>query len=160
MTGMSFSIGPIVYMALSPQRVTLREVKSGRTFSKVPEVALSGPPKVKILAIGAEARAHASDPGVKVINPFAHPRTLISDFTLAEQFVKLALRRVVGTSIFRLAPVLITHPLGEPEGGFTQVEWRAMRELGFGAGARKVDMLEGREPSDQELLNWKFGAGR
>jgi rod shape-determining protein MreB len=154
---MSFLLGTLVYVAISPERITARDVRSGKSFSDVPELALLTSPKSRILGIGSEARAHQSEAAVRIVNPFAHPRSLISDFTLAEQLLRLAIRRIVATSIFTPAPKMILHPLGAPEGGFTQVERRALRELGFGAGARQVDVLEGREPSDQELLNWTFG---
>lgn len=153
-------LGTIVYLSVSPERVMVRDVKSGKAFADVPDIALSADRR-KTVAIGSEARAHAADSGVKVFNPFAHPRSLISDFTLAEQFVKLAMRRVVGRSVFRLTPKVIVHLPGEPEGGYTQVELRAFRELAFSAagGARQVDVVAGREPTDQEMLNWKFGNG-
>lgn len=151
---MAFSIGPLVYVALSPQRFTVKEVKSGRTFSGVPEIALTGSDKVKVLGIGPEARAHGADPAVRIVNPFTHPRSLFSDFALAEQFVKLAIRRVVGESLFQMSPRVIMHALGEPEGGYTQIERRVMRELALSAGAREVELLEGHEPTDQELLDW------
>ncbi|HKB60470.1 MAG TPA: rod shape-determining protein [Gallionellaceae bacterium] len=155
---MSFMLGTVVYIAVSPERVTVRDVGSGKAFSEVPEIALSGIDKITVVAIGAEARKHASDPAVKVINPFTHPRSLFSDFTLAEQFLKLAMRRVVAGSIFQPSPKVIAHLPGDPEGGYTQIERRVIREMAFSAGARQVDVIEGREPTDQELLNWTFGS--
>lgn len=154
---MSFMPGTVVYIAVTPERVTVRDVESGKLFSEVPEIALSGTDKFKVVAIGSEARKHASDPAVKIGNPFAHPRSLFSDFTLAEQFLKLAMRRVVAGSIFQPSPKVIAHLPGNPEGGYTQIERRVMREMAFSAGARQVDVIEGREPTDQELLNWAFG---
>lgn len=151
-------LGTTVYIAISPERVTVRNVRSGKRFSEVPEIALSADGR-KVLAIGAEARTHASDPAVKIVNPFTHPRSLFSDFTLAEAFLKRAMRQVTNTSILSPTPKVIAHLPGEPEGGYTQVERRVMRELSFSAGARLVDVIAGREPTDHEMVNWTFGNG-
>ncbi len=58
------SLVPTVYIQLSPERITLRNAKTGETLSEVPRIAV---------ATGADA-----------INPFAHPRSLVSDFTAGE----------------------------------------------------------------------------
>jgi rod shape-determining protein MreB len=97
-----------------------------------------------------------------VLNPFKHPRTLVSDFTVAEvvlkQFVKKASQASRG-GIFRFAPIIVFHPLVNPEGGFTQIETRAMHELMIASGARKSIIWMGRELSKQELISQKFGTG-
>jgi len=51
------------------------------------------------------------------------------------------------------------HPLGEPAGGFTQVEARAFHEMALGAGAAKAMVWRGRNLSDQELLSGQFPSG-
>jgi rod shape-determining protein MreB len=150
---------PIVYIQLSPERITLRNARTGLSISEVQEVALASQPSTRIVGIGSEARAHQSDPAVKVVNPFAHPRSIVSDFSVGEQLVKLLLRRMLGRSIFSLSPRIVMHPLGEYEGGYTQIEIRALRELALGAGARQVVVWEGRELSELELLAWEFKSG-
>lgn len=144
---------PIIYVQISPERLTLRNVRTGEFISEVPEVAIAYDNKVRIVGVGSEANLHRSNPSVKIVNPFAHPRTLLSDFTVAEQLLKIFLRRMHGTSIFSILPKVVIHPLGEPEGGFTQIERRAFRELGFGAGASQVELREGRTLTDQEILS-------
>lgn len=144
---------PIIYVQISPERLTLRNVRTGEFISEVPEVAIAYDNKVRIIGVGSEANLHRSNPSVKIVNPFAHPRTLLSDFTVAEQLLKIFLRRMHGTSIFAVSPKVVIHPLGEPEGGFTQIELRAFRELGFGAGASQVELREGRTLTDQEILS-------
>ena len=43
-----------------------------------------------------------------------------------------------------------------PEGGFTQIELAALRELGVGAGAYWVIVWQGRELADEEMLAGNF----
>ncbi len=150
---------PIIYVQISPERLTVKNVRSGQAVSEVPEVAVSAEPKPKILGVGLQARLAASGQQAKVVNPFAHPRSLVSDFTVAEQLIKEFVRRLQGKSFFTLAPVIVIHPLGSPAGGFTQVENRAFREMALGAGASKAIVWNGRNLTDQEVLSKQFPPG-
>jgi rod shape-determining protein MreB and related proteins len=87
-------LAPLLYVQISPERLTIRNPKTGASWSEVPEIALSTGRTPKILAIGAEARLHSATEGVQISNPFGHPRTLLGDFTLGEQLLKLAVLRV------------------------------------------------------------------
>jgi rod shape-determining protein MreB len=151
------SLSPVIYCQLSPQRITIRNVKSGESLSDIPEMAISTStsPK-KILAVGAEARQAAANQSAEVINPFAHPRSMVSDFTSGEQLLKYYFCRYGGGSFFRLAPRVVMHPLGTPAGGFTQIENRAFHEMALGAGASEVTVWNGRNLTDQELLSRQF----
>jgi len=153
------SLMPTVYVQVSPERLTVRNARTGEAISEVPEVAISDGPKPRIVGVGTEARLHKSAPSVKIINPFAHPRSLVSDFTVAEQLLKAFLRRLQGRSIFALSPKVVMHPLGDPAGGYTQVEIRAFQEMAMGAGASRVVVWQGRGLSDQELLSGQFPSG-
>ena len=141
---------------MSPERLTVRNAKTGVVISEVPEVAISHDPKTSILGVGTEARTHKSNPSVEIINPFAHPRSLVSDFTVGEQLLKAFLRRVMSNSIFAISPKVVMHPLGDPDGGFTQIEVRALHEMAMGAGASRVVVWQGRVLNDQELLSGQF----
>jgi rod shape-determining protein MreB len=145
----------ILYIRISPQRLIIRDPHTGQEFSENPEVAIAGEP-AKIVAIGSKARPAVSGTGGKVVNPFAHPRSLVSDFTVAQQLLKIAARQDFGKPIFRPLPTIVMHPLGDPEGGFTQIERRALHELALGAGASKVVVWVGRELSDAELVSRAF----
>lgn len=105
-----------------------------------------------------EARSAVAGLHGEVVNPFAHPRSLVSDFTVAEQLLKAAVRKMTGKGIFSVAPRIVMHPLGDPEGGFTQIERRAIREMGLGAGASKVVVWVGRNLTDAELLSETYPA--
>lgn len=149
---------PTLYVQLTPERLTLSNPKTGESISEVPEIAFSGTPKPKIVAVGKEAQRHAKEPNVTISNPFAHPRTLISDFTLAEQVVKAFLSRIQTKQLLTIPPHIVLHPLEEPLGGWTQIEVRALLELGYSAGAKKVTLWQGVKLSDHELLAGTFPA--
>jgi rod shape-determining protein MreB len=153
---------PRLYIQLSPERVLVRDPTSGRAIDEVPEIAIQHPPggKITMLAVGREARGAAGQPHTTVHNPFAHPRSLVSDFTVAEQVLRAFIRRLHGGRVvFLPSPVVVMHPLGEHAGGLTQVELRAMRELALGAGARKVHLWQGPALTDEQLLSGAFPAG-
>jgi rod shape-determining protein MreB and related proteins len=151
-------LSPLFYVQISPERLSIRNVKTGETLSEPPQIAIEHTPKARILAVGAQAAA-ASGTSVEVVNPFAHPRSLVSDFTVGEQLLKSFLSRMGPRSLFRAAPRIVFHPLGKPEGGFTQVEIRALHEMALGAGASEVVVWEGRSLTDQELLAGEFPQG-
>ena len=94
---------PLVYIQITPELLTVRNVKTGTTVAEIPELAISMEPKVRILAVGPQARLAAASEPATVVNPFAHPRTLVSDFTVAEQLLKYQLRRVQTAAIWRPA---------------------------------------------------------
>ena len=145
---------PLVYIQISPHLLTLKNLKTGLEISEVAEMALSLPPKPKvILGAGAEARLAAASEPAQLIQPFAHPRSLVSDFASAEALIRLQLQRVLGKGWLRVAPSVVMHPLGNPDGGFTQVELRAFREMALGAGASTARVWTGRPLANHELLS-------
>src|SRR5512135_2796510 len=63
---------------------------------------------------------------------------VIADFTITEQMLKQFIKKVHKSSIFTPSPrIVICVPCGS-----TQVERRAIRESAFGAGARRVELIE------------------
>jgi rod shape-determining protein MreB len=150
-----YKLQPVIYVQISPDLLTVRNVRSGQSLSEVPEVAITTGSKPKIVAVGAQAQS-AVTPEVRLHNPFAHPRSLASDFHVAEQLLKAQLIRVRTPSWIMLTPRVVIHPLGNPAGGFTQIERRAFREMALGAGASTVHVWTGRPLTDQELLDPEF----
>ena len=150
---------PRVYVQITPQLLTIRNVKTGTTVAEIPELAISTSSKPVILAVGPQARLAAASGPATVVNPFAHPRTLVSDFTAAEQLLKYQLLRVLKPSIWRPAPCVVMHPMGKAEGGYTQVERRAFREMALGAGASQVFLWIGRPLTDAELQSRQAPSG-
>lgn len=145
-----------LYVQLSPDSLIVRDPRTGKQFSEIPEVGIVHDPKARILGVGVSARSAIAGLNGEVVNPFAHPRSLVSDFTVAEALLIAVVRQVLGGTLFRPTPRIVMHPLGDPAGGFTQIERRAIREMALGAGASKVVIWVGRTLSDEELLNEKY----
>jgi rod shape-determining protein MreB len=147
-----------LYIQISPDRLTVRNPRTGAQLSEVPELAIMSAPKVRVTAVGKEARSKLAEPNVKLVNPFAHPRSLVSDFTAGEQLLKAFVARMATHGFLSVSPSVVLHPLGDPAGGFTQIEVRALQEMAMGAGARSVKVWQGRPLTDQELLSGRFPA--
>lgn len=86
------------------------------------------------------------------LEPFTTKRLLIGEFTIAEKYLKRAIKKIDEGKWFSASPVVIIHPMEMIEGGLSQIEERAMVELAAGAGARKVMVWVGHELSDQEVV--------
>lgn len=147
-----------IYVQLSPERVTVRDPKTQQFVSEVPEVAISrsSASRLVVLAVGSAARGSARVPNTEICNPFAHPRSLVSDFTVASCVLKAFFSRVRGKSPFQLKPVVVIHPLGEHNGGLTQVELRAFRELALVSGAKEVHIWQGPRLTDEQVISGDF----
>jgi len=94
--------------------------------------------KKVILQVGLAAKQMLGrTPGnITVIRPMKDG--VIADFTITEQMLKHFIRRVHKSSIFTPSPrIVICVPCGS-----TQVERRAIREAGYAAGARRVELIE------------------
>lgn len=152
------SLIPVLYVRVSAERLVVTNAKTGESLSEMPELAIARNPE-RILAFGFAARSTAAGAAAVVINPFSHPRSLVSDFTSAEQLLKLMVRRLYGKAWFSPSPRVVIHPLGDPDGGFTQVERRAFREMALGAGAAEVVVWTGRELTNHEVVEGTFPAG-
>jgi rod shape-determining protein MreB len=148
-----------VYVTLQPDRLSVRDVSSGRNVTEPPLAAISREPKKRLLGVGEAARLAAATQSADLMNPFKHPRTLLSDFTLAQVVLKEFMKKLFEGRLFAASPIMVLHPRVDPEGGFTQIEIRALRELAIGVGASKVFVWHGRELTNDELLNLKFGSG-
>jgi rod shape-determining protein MreB and related proteins len=73
---------------------------------------------------------------INVIRPMRDG--VIADFTVTEQMLKQFIKRVHKSGIFSPSPrIVICVPCGS-----TQVERRAIRESAYGAGARRVELIE------------------
>ncbi|MGQ0709337.1 MAG: rod shape-determining protein [Rhodoferax sp.] len=126
-------------------------------MAEPPEVAVLSQGKgLEVCGVGIQARL--APPTARVVNPFAHPRTLVSDFTTAELLLKAFVKRLQKPFFLALSPSIVVHPQGDPEGGYTQIEARALHELALGAGATEVVVWQGPALSDQELLARHFPA--
>lgn len=111
-----------------------------------------------MLGFGGHANLIASMSAGKVIlNGFDHPRSIISNFEIAEKTLQLFIEKVnAPKKKFFFVPTLIIHPLEKLEGGLTQVEVRAFEDMGYRAKANKVFVWYGRDLKDEEVVSLKF----
>jgi rod shape-determining protein MreB len=144
----------LIYVQVSPHRLTLRNAKTGESVTTSPEVALAKGRNPKVVAVGAKARKQESRT-VQVLNPFAHPRTLLADFGAAQQLLRTLLPQVRGRSLFG-GPRLVMHLQDDPAGGFTQLEIRGFQELALGAGASTAVVWQGPNLTDEQLQSGQF----
>lgn len=144
-----------LYVQLSAEWLSVRDPARGITVAGPAEIALRNEGKKTIVvAYGQSARdALLVEPDLSLRRPFAHPRSLLSDFVLAEVLLKAFIYELRDGAWLKLAQQIILHPLGEFDGGLTQIECRALRDLALGAGASDVILWQGRKLSDAEALD-------
>ncbi|MFV0596638.1 rod shape-determining protein [Shewanella sp.] len=122
---------------LSETKVVIKVFGERTCIEYEPVLALvDEPTQTRIKAIGREA-AVMSGEGVRLVNPFSHPRMFVASFELAEKLLQYGISQL-HSSGFRAAPRVIVHQLEKTEGGLTDIEDRVLRELALGAGAREV----------------------
>ena len=147
-------MGTLIYVQVSAHRLTLRNAKTGESVTTSPEIALAKGRTPKVVAVGAKARKQESR-NVQVLNPFAHPRTLLADFDAARLLLRNLLPQVRGRSLFG-GPRLVMHLQDDPAGGFTQLEIRGFRELALAAGASQAAVWQGPNLTDEQLQSGQF----
>jgi|SRR5690349_8873407 len=146
-----------LYIQFSDTRLKVSSPSAAQPFECTPFVAIEDKNGKKIIAaIGREAEALKSKTNMNVVNPFAHPRILIGDFTVGEKLLQHAFRSFFqGKWLFpRLEGIM--HPERELEGGLTQIEYRAVRELCENAGCRRSAIHEGRALTMEEVKNYEM----
>lgn len=136
---------PKLYLRLAPDSVEVRSSQSDMVWREEALVAIGPNPKKPVLAMGTAARqAAANTPGAHVHAPFSHPRCLISDYLTAEHFIQYAVRSTIKHAWLSPAPVLYIHPVpsaAQAVGGLTQIEHRALSDLGQRTGARSTHLV-------------------
>jgi hypothetical protein len=83
---------------------------------------------------------------------FSHPRSLLGNFTAAGNCLKSAVSRSLGNR-FAASTAMLIHPLETIEGGLSQIEERAFREIALFSGASKAVVWVGEDLSDTEVLS-------
>lgn len=106
----------------------------------------------KVAAIGEEAAHISASEEIAVYDAFCHPRVLIGGFDAAEIVVREFLRRACGDRKPWQKFRMVVHPQDDLEGGLTDIEERALHELGLRLGAGSVVIHQGKaELSDADL---------
>ena len=152
--------GACLYVRLSPERLVVRDARAGRMFDQAAVLAVTRAAPRRIVAVGDQAvlaAAGAQQP-VDLVRPFAHPRTLMADYTAGEQLLKAAIQTVLRGRWLALSPRVLMHPAGEAVGGLTQVEIRALQEMALGAGAHRVTVWQGPQLTDEQVLARQYPA--
>lgn len=72
--------------------------------------------------------------------PFTTTRLLVGTFVPAVECMKEGLTNVGATGIFKMKPKLLIYPRAMTEGGLSEVEERCLLEVGYAAGAGKVEV--------------------
>ncbi|GGY82671.1 hypothetical protein GCM10011613_29390 [Cellvibrio zantedeschiae] len=83
---------------------------------------------------------------------FTTSRLLVGTFAPAVQCLKQAIKSSKSTSWLGASPCLLIQPMEMNEGGLSEIEDRVFRELGLGAGARKVVLWVGAELSNEKAI--------
>lgn len=146
-----------LYIRFKSSQISAYHVEKDRTVEDIPLVALSTGRKDKriLVAFGSEARSAVSNNStVSIYNGFDHPRSCINDFEIAAITLRVLVKRSV-SKIMMILPTIILHPLEKVEGGLTQLEHKALLELGATVG-RKVYVWSGRILEREELLSLNF----
>ena len=94
----------------------------------------------ELAGTGEEATAFANDGDVTVHDAFCHPRVLIGGFDEAELVVRTFLRQAFGGKSPVLPFPMVIYIAEELEGGLTDIEERAFKQLGFCLGAGSVSV--------------------
>ena len=147
-------IGKRLYVRIHRDWLQVRDVKNGIEVKEPALLALSLPAR-KILGSGTEALALRARPDVLVVNPFGHPRSPFSDFTVAELLLKAFLDKL-GAGKFPGVELIVTSLVEPLEGDITQVEIRVMKELALGAGTRRVVVWSGPQLTDEQVARQQF----
>jgi hypothetical protein len=97
---------------------------------------------------------------VRTVEPFEHPRIVMSDFECASELVQFGLHQLTRFKWITPSPILIIQPIMELTGGLSEIENRALLELGESAGARKTLIHCGKMLSDEEVVALSRGGSR
>ena len=148
-----FSGGPC-YARIDRTRISIRDVSTGATFESAAKMGLDS--ANRIVSVG-----DMSNPDVvRTVEPFEHPRIVISDFACASKLFQYGLHQLSRFKWISPSPILVIQPVMELTGGLSEIENRVLVELGESAGARKTLIHCGKTLSDQEVVALSQGRSR
>jgi rod shape-determining protein MreB and related proteins len=144
------------YFQIWRDRLRVSSPNGTKAFDDKPIVAIdSSGAKPVVMAFGSEAERSEH----RLFRPFSHPRLMVHEFMVAEVLLKHALKQVAGSRLFAPTPIAVMHPMDPPDDGPTDIEERALRELGHSAGARDVYLWYGRSLTNYDLQQGVFRDG-
>lgn len=112
-----------LYVRVSPNRVDVRLIESGREASQI------------------------------ATEPFTTRRLLVGEYDPAVRALHAAMESVRFGHKYFAAPKVVIHPLAMSEGGLSAVEERILLEVAEGAGASRVAVWDGPLLTDQQVLD-------
>ncbi|NEQ98586.1 MAG: rod shape-determining protein MreB [Cyanothece sp. SIO2G6] len=139
-------ISPVIYVQIWENRIKVTDIKSGNIFDEKPLLALRriGNGREVVAGIGEKPESKPN-PNIRLVNPFSHPRTLFSDFSLGQILLKHIIDTLLKGKLRLVAPLMVMHPMEKTEGGLTAIEYRAFKDLALEVGARDVAIYQGEE---------------
>lgn len=147
----------VAYIQLDREWIKIRDVLGKREIKDAPLMAISRECNPRtIVAVGANSVEASDKSGALLVKPLSHPRSLLSDFSSTEHLLKYFVKQLYSGSLLKPSPVVIIHPIPTFEGNYTQIEVRALKELGFAVGASKVHIWAGRTLTDEEAAEEDF----
>ncbi|MDF2177629.1 rod shape-determining protein [Aliiglaciecola sp. CAU 1673] len=134
----------VLYVQIWENRIKVTDVSNNESFDDLPIVVIQTAENgaKSITGIGKKA-SQVLRPNEVAVNPFSHPRVLLSDFYVGEKLLQHAFKQLSKIKSLRPRPRVIVHPMEKTEGGLTMIENRAFRELAMGAGAIEVKLYTG-----------------
>ena len=134
-----------LYVQVWEKRLKVSNIQTKKVYEIEPLMAIDNTTEGhrRVFKIGTSCKSLDSNK-YQITNPFSNPRSLLADFQVAEKMLQFALREV-HKSFFTPSPRVIIHPMEKLEGGLTEIEDKAFRELCIGAGARQVVVYLGDE---------------
>jgi rod shape-determining protein MreB len=135
----------VLYVQIWEDRLKVTDVANNESFDDSPIVVIQTQEKGKKVISGIGKRAANSVKENEVaVNPFSHPRALLSDFYVGEKLLQHAFKSLSSNKTLRPRPKVVMHPMEKTEGGLTAIEERAFRELAVGAGAIDIKIHVGK----------------
>ena len=140
------SLNTILYVQIWENRIKVTNILTGDIFDEKPLIAISIDKKGQkfIVAVGNNSFL-SSGANIAIINPFSHIRSLIANFEIGERLLQYIFSMLLKGCVLKLRPKVVVHPMEKIEGGLTDVEERAFKELAICAGARDVVVYQGSE---------------
>ena len=134
------------YVQIWKNRIKVTNIKTGKVFDEKPLVAVFEDEKKikKIEAIGNNA-ALSVGKNITVTNPFNHERSLLSNFVIGEKLLQHIFNELTESRIFGIRPNVVMHPMEKLDGGLTDIEVNALKDMSIGAGARNTVVYQGSE---------------
>jgi rod shape-determining protein MreB len=140
-----FSGGPC-YARIDRTSISIRDVSTGATFESAARLGLDS--ANRIVSVGDMSSPNV----VRTVEPFEHPRIVIADFSCASKLLQYGLHQLTRFKWISPSPILIIQPVMELTGGLSEIENRALLELGESSGARKTLIHCGKTLSDPEVV--------